>query len=442
MLNGSIGDKLLLFALPLALTGMLQQFFNAADVAVVGRFAGANAMAAVGSNSAIIGLIVNGFVGISLGANVVISKFTGQHDPERISKCVHTSVLFSLIGGVVLSILGEIFAPMVLSMTYVPDDVFPMALLYLRIYLLGLPVIFLYNFEAAIFRSQGDTRTPLICLTSSGIINVGLNIFFVCVLGMAADGVAIATVIANLISSMMLLFFLLHRTDYIRLDLRKLRIHRAELAPIVRIGVPAGMTSMVYSISNILIQSAINSLGADVMAGSSAAFNIEIFAYYIVNGLGQACTTFVSQNYGAGKLSRCRRVSRISLVMNIAVAVIISVPIVVCGRQLLSLFNGNPAVIEPGMIRIKAIVSFEFVSAIMEIFSGSMRGYGYSLVPAVVTFVGVCGSRIIWVYSVFRMFPTFTTLMVIYPVSWIITCFALIAAYFRFMKKILPTLTA
>ncbi len=275
MLHGSIWDKLLMFALPLAATGMLQQLFNAADVAVVGRFVGPNAMAAVGSNSAIIGLLVNGFVGISLGANVVISRFTGQGNAEGIGKSVHTSVLFSLIGGVVITLLGELIAPALLGLMSVPDEVFPMALAYLRVYLLGMPVIFLYNFESAIFRSQGDTKTPLVCLVISGVLNVFLNLFFVCVVGMTADGVATATVLSNLVSSALLFVLLRRRKDLIRLEVSRLRIHTDVLGSIVRIGLPAGLQSMVFSLSNMCIQSAINSLGADVMAASSAAFNNE-----------------------------------------------------------------------------------------------------------------------------------------------------------------------
>lgn len=240
MLHGAIGSKLLLFALPLAATGMLQQLFNAADVAVVGRFAGKNAMAAVGSNSPVIGLLVNGFVGISLGANVVISKFTGQRDKDGISKTVHTSVLFSLIGGIFITLLGELIAPFILSLLSVPAEVFPMAVAYLRIYLLGMPVILLYNFESAIFRSQGDTRTPLICLVISGIINVILNLFFVCIVGMTADGVALATVISNAVSSILMFVLLCRRKDYIKFTISGIKIHSNVLKSMIKIGLPAG----------------------------------------------------------------------------------------------------------------------------------------------------------------------------------------------------------
>ncbi len=438
MLNGSIGDKLLWFALPLAATGMLQQLFNAADVAVVGQFVGENAMAAVGSNSSIIALLVNGFVGIGLGANVVISKFTGQKNEEGISRCVHTAILFSLIGGIVITLLGELFASSVLRLMSVPEEVFSMALDYLRVYLLGMPVIFLYNFESAIFRSQGDTKTPLICLVVSGVINVLLNLFFVCVADMAAAGVAAATVISNLVSAVLLLILLCRRTDYIAVRLSKIRIHGDVLKSMVAIGLPAGLQSMVFSLSNMCIQSAVNSLGAGVMAASSAAFNIEILAYYLVNSFGQACTTFVGQNFGAGNLARCRKITRISLIMDIGITTLISLLILFFGKPLLSIFNGNEDIISIGIVRLRFILAAEAVNAVMEIMSGAMRGYGYSLVPAVITFVGVCGIRIGWVYTVFKMSGTFFTLMMVYPVSWIVTAIALTGAYLRFIRRFSP----
>lgn len=439
MLSGSITNKLLIFALPLAATGMLQQLFNAADVAVVGQFAGEhsmNAMAAVGSNSPIIGLLVNGFVGIALGANVVISRFTGQKDDKGIERCVHTSVLFSILGGLCITLLGELIAPPLLHLMDVPPEVYPMALAYLRIYLLGMPVIFLYNFEAAIFRSQGDTKTPLFCLVASGLINVVLNLFFVCILKMTADGVAAATVISNLVSSVLLFVLLSRREDHIKIRISKVRICKNELRSMLMIGLPAGLQSMVFSLSNMCIQSAINKLGPDVMAASSAAFNIEILAYYLVNSFGQACTTFVGQNYGAGNLERCRKVTRISLFMDVGITTVVSLVILLFGVPLLKIFNKDPAIASIGIVRLRFILVFECINAIMEIMSGAMRGYGYSLVPAVLTFLGVCGIRIAWVYTLFRVHPTFFNLMMVYPISWIVTAIALILAYILFMRKL------
>ncbi len=441
MINGSIADKMLYFAVPLAATGILQQLFNAADIAVIGQYCGSEAMAAVGSNSPVIGLLVNAFVGISLGANVVISKFTGQKDLQGIEKSVHTSVLFALLSGIILTIFGEIIAAPLLNLLSVPDNVYPMALLYLRVYLLGMPVIFLYNFESAIFRSQGNTQIPLICLTVSGVCNVILNLFFVCVLKMTVNGVAAATVISNLISSALLFVFLVKRKDAIRIEIKKIRIHSSILKSIVKIGLPAGLQGMVFSISNLCVQSAVNSLGSDIMAASSAAFNIEIFVYYIINSFGQSCTTFIGQNYGAGNIERCRKVTRIGLLLNIAAALAASAPILIFGRSLLRIFinkdisANSDIIISMGMIRLFYIVIPEFVNSIMETMSGSMRGYGYSLMPAVATFMGVCGIRILWVYCVFPIWGTYDALMSVYPISWVVTAISLMVMYINFMKR-------
>ena len=323
MLHGPIWNKLPRFALPVAATAILEQLFNASDIAVVGNFTGAEktaAVAAVGANSPVIGLIVNLFIGIALGANVVIAHAIGQKDNESVHKAVHTAVLVALLGGVAVAILGELAAAPLLGLLNVPDEVFPLALLYLRIYLLGMPVILLYNFEAAIFRSIGETKTPLLALTASGILNVALNLFFVAVLHMTVNGVAIATVLSNAVSAIILYRKLRRSTLEIRLDPRALRVDRASLKQILRIGLPAGVQSAVFALSNIIVQSAINSLGTIVMAASSAAFNIEVFTYDILNSFSQACTTFVGQNYGAGDVKRCRKTLALCLIEGAACA--------------------------------------------------------------------------------------------------------------------------
>ena len=435
MLNGSIWDKLLQFALPLAATGILQQLFNAADVAIVGQFVGKNAMAAVGSNSSLIALVVNLFVGVSLGANVVIANLTGQGDTARIEKAVHTAIIGALLAGLVATLVGEIAAPPVLRSMGVPDNVYPLAIIYLRIYLAGMPFILLYNVESAIFRSQGDTRTPLLCLIVSGVTNVVLNLFFVLSLHMATDGVALATILSNILSSLLLFFFLKRQEPPVRVEFHKFAIHGSLLKRMLRIGVPAGLQNAVFSLSNVIIQSAINSLGSDIMAASSAAFNIEILAYFIINSFGQACTTFVGQNYGAQKNDRCRQVTRVALLWDLAITAALSVVLIGFGSTLLSLFNRDPVIIEYGKIRLWYILAFEVINVFMEVFSGSMRGYGHSTEPAVITFVGVCGIRIAWVFTIFAASPKFDTLMMVYPVSWIVTAGALGVAYLIILHK-------
>lgn len=438
MTTGSIAPKLLLFAVSLACTGILQQLFNAADVMVVGRFVGSEAMAAVGSNGAFIGLLVNLFIGVSLGANVVIARATGRKDEETIKAGVHNAILIAIIGGFLLLAIGELLARPLLGILGVPSNIFPLALLYLRIYFIGMPVILLYNFESAIFRSQGNTKTPLIVLILSGCTNVVLNLVFVVGFGRSVDGVAIATVTSNVMSST-ILFWILKKTEGpTQIDWQAFHFDGPILKEIFRIGLPAGLQSCVFSISNLIIQSAINSLGATVMAASSAAFNLEIIAYYVINAFGQGCTTFTSQNYGARQPERCVKVARWSMILAWIAAGLCT--LVLCGLSslLLSLFTTDPQVIHYGVIRLWYIAGFECINAILEVISGCMRGYGYSFVPAIITLVSICGVRVTWTYTIFQIHHSFAILMLSYPVSWGVTAIALILAYFYFKKHILP----
>ncbi len=424
MLNGSLWDKILLFALPLAFTGILQQLFNAADIAVIGQFVNADAMAAVGSNAPLISLLVNFFVGISLGSNVVIANAIGSRDNETVEKAVHTSILIALIGGIFISVVGEIIAEPMLHLLGVPEQVFPMSLLYLRYYMAGMPIILLYNFESAIYRSAGNTRTPLITLVVSGIINVVLNLFFVIVLKKTVDGVAMATVISNFISVVILFIGLIKTDTAVRVDIHKMGIDKMVLSKILRIGVPSGVQSMTFSAANLVVQSAINSLGNIVMAGSAAALNIEIFAYYMLNSFGQACTTFVGQNNGAKKPERCRKTLVLCLVEDMLLTFAEIAVILFFGKNLLWIFNKDPEVIASGYTRLIYMFSAYIFSLISEVMSGYMRGYGLSAFPALISLVGICGTRILWIAKVFRASPTFENIMIVYPISLGLTAFA------------------
>ena len=420
MLHGSIWNKLPLFALPVAATAILEQLFNASDIAVVGNFTGAGktiAVAAVGANSSIIALIVNLFVGIALGANVVIATAIGSNDKDTAQKAVHTSIVVAVLGGILVAVLGELAAAPLLRSLHVPEDVLPSALLYLRIYLLGMPVILLYSFEAAIFRSVGETKIPLFALLASGVLNVALNLFFVAVLRMTVNGVAIATVIANAVSSVLLFRRLAASKQYIHVEWRALRIDRETLRRIMRIGLPAGIQSAVFEVSNIVIQSAINSLGTVVMAASSAAFNIEIFAYDVLNSFSQACTTFVGQNYGAGQLGRCKRTLLLCLIEDLIASAAAIALVLLAGKQLLAVFNNDPEVISIGYTRLLMVFSAYTFSMLYEVMSGDLRGFGISLVPAILTTIGVCGVRIGWIHFVFPQNRTFQTILTAYPVS-------------------------
>lgn len=431
MLNGPLWNKIPQFALPVAATAILEQLFNASDIAVVGNFSGAAstiAVAAVGANSFVISLVVNFFIGIALGANVVIANAIGREDTDAVHRAVHTAVVVAVLGGVLVTVLGELAAGPVLRALNVPVEVLPYALLYLRIYLLGVPVILLYNFEAAIFRSVGDTRVPLQTLAFSGVLNVLLNLFFVIVLHMTVNGVATATVLSNAISSV-LLFVRLRRSDKaIHLEWAALRIDRRSLQKILQIGVPAGIQSAVFSISNIVIQSAINSLGTVVMAASSAAFNIEVVAYDVLNSFSQACTTFVGQNYGAGKLDRCRKTLVLCLVEDALASGIAILLVLGSGHFLLSLFNRDPEVIALGYTRLMTVFTAYFFSMLYEVMSGYLRGFGISLVPALLTMLGVCGVRILWITTAFPRSRTFQTILLAYPLSLAATAVLILLA--------------
>lgn len=420
MLNGSIWNKLPVFALPIAATGILEQLFNASDIAIVGNFAQTDktaAVAAVGANSPIIGLILNLFIGIALGANVVIANAIGRDDRQTVQKAVHTSMVVSVIGGVLVAIIGELIAEPLLTVLNVPDDVLELALLYLRIYFLGMPVILLYNFEAAIFRSIGETKMPLIALTLSGILNVLLNLFFVIVLKMSVNGVATATVLANVVSAGILYIKLVKSDKYIKVEFKKLRIDGKVFAKIMQIGLPAGIQSAVFAVANIVIQGAINSLGTVVIAASSAAFNIEIIAYNVMNSFSQACTTFVGQNFGANKLDRCKKTLFLCLIEDAIASGTAILIVLITGKFLLSIFNNNPEVIEIGYTRLVIIFIAYIFSMLYEVMSGYLRGFGFSLVPAILTTIGVCVLRIIWINTVFPANRTFVTIMTAYPVS-------------------------
>ena len=435
MLHGSIWNKLIYYALPVAATGILEQLFNASDIAIVGNFAGSAktiAVAAVGANSPIIGLILNLFIGIALGTNVVIANAIGREDEKTIHKAVHTSIIMAIVGGLIVTIIGELSIGHLLKMLNVPDDVFPYALLYIRIYLIGMPVILLYNFEAAIFRSVGETKIPLQVLAISGVLNVGLNIFFVLVLKMTVNGVATATVIANMVSSLLLFIKLIRTKQVIQIKKEEITFDRELFIKIMEIGLPAGIQTAVFAVANIVIQSAINSLGTIVMAASSAALNIEICVYDILNSFSQACTTFVGQNYGAGNLKRCRKILGLCIIEDAIATALMILFVILLGKTLLSLFNNDPRVINIGYTRLLIIFTAYTFSMLYENMSGYLRGFGISLLPAILTTIGVCGVRIIWISFVFPLRKTFSTIILAYPLSLSITAVLIFLALMKY----------
>lgn len=437
MLEGSLWDKMIVFALPLAFTGMLQQLYNAADVAVLGRFVSDVAVAAVGNNVPVIGLIISFCMGLALGVNVVVARALGMKNDRKANEAVRTSFLTAIVFGVVALIIGQLLAGPAMQWLDVPAEVRDDALMYLRVYLLGMPFIAVYNFLAAVFRSQGDTQTPLWALLAASLFNIAGNLLAVLVFNWGIAGVALATVLANLLSSVILFVRLTHLEGPLRLVPSQLfQIDSSALRSIVRIGWPAGIQGAVFSISNLVIQSAINSLGPEAMAGSVAAFTIEINVYCFINAFALAATTFVSQNYGARNLERCRRVMWTAMGLNMLATILMTTLVLIFGRNLLGIFTHNPEVIALGMIRIFWVVLPQPISVVMDTLSGCMRGYGYSMPPAMVTLIVICSVRLLWVYTAFPLSPTYETLMMVYPLSWIITMFGLIGLYIRHQRML------
>lgn len=436
LLHGSLWDKILMFALPLAASSILQQLFNSADVAVVGHFAGSRALAAVGSNGAVINLLVNIFVGLAVGANVIIARFIGEGNRKKIESAVHTAIMVAIISGFIIMAIGLIITRPILTLMSTPDDIIDLAILYLRIYFLGMPFMMLYNFGAAILRSRGDTKRPFICLLISGIVNVVLNLFFVIVCKLSVAGVGIATVMSNVISSLMVLYFLMHEDSEIKLTLKNLRIDFRVLKEIAKIGLPAGLQGVVFSFSNICIQSALNSLGSDTVAGSAAALNFEYFVYFLLNSFTQACVTFTSQNYGAKEYGRCHKTTQLCVLMGFISSTALSLAFYFLGDIVLRFYTSESAVIEIGLVRMKYCLVMQFVSVFMDVFSGSLRGLGHSFVPALIALASSCGFRLLWVYTVFPVHHTFTTLVMSYPLSWVIGSAGTMIAYFVVIRKI------
>ncbi|MCH5210301.1 MAG: MATE family efflux transporter [Oscillospiraceae bacterium] len=437
--SGSIWNKILIFALPLAASSILQQLFNSADVAIVGHFAGSRALAAVGSNGAVINLLVNIFVGLSVGANVIIARYLGQRNEERVHKAVHTAILVAILSGLIIMFLGIIITKPILELMSTPDDIIDLAVVYLRIYFLGMPFMMVYNFGAAILRSMGDTKRPFLCLLISGIVNVILNLFFVIVCKLSVAGVAIATVSSNIISACMVIYFLTHEEGPVKLSLKELSIDGRILKDITKIGLPAGLQGVVFSFSNICAQSALNTLGSDVVAGSAAALNFEYFVFFLLNAFTQACVTFTSQNYGAGNFARCKRVTLLCSIMGTVFPTILSAAFLLLGETALKFYTTEPAVIAVGLVRMRYCLVFQFTSALMDVLSGSMRGLGYSLLPAILSLIGSCGLRLLWIYTIFPQAPSFERLLVVYPVTWAMTSLSMLIAYMWVSRRVMKT---
>lgn len=436
MLQGGLAGKLIMFALPLAFSSILQQLFNSADVAVVGRFAGSSALAAVGSCVAIVGIFVNLIVGLSVGPNAALASLIGQKKRERIPEMLHTIMMFGILLGVGLMVIGLLFAKLILEVSGTPESVMGQALVYIRIYLCSIPFMTVYNFGAAILRSYGDTRRPMYYLIVSGTVNVLLNLVFVIGFGMGVAGVAIATWISNVISTGMVLYHLRKRQDEFQLRVKQLRIEKKSLIKVLQIGVPAGIQGTIFSVSNVFIQSGINSFGENAIAGSSLALNFEYFTYDISNAFAQAAVTFTSQNYGASNLKRCRKIFWLCMAFGIGFTEVLSIIFMIWDDFFVSIYTISPAVAVFGLIRMHHVCSLEGLTATYEVESAALRGMGKSLEPAIFTILGTVVFRLIWLFTVFRWIPTYSMLMNVYVASWIFTGVSIFIVYICHMKKV------
>lgn len=439
MCNGPILKKMLLFTIPLICSSVLQLLFNAADVIVVGKYAGDHALAAVGSNTSLINLFVNFFMGLSIGANVLVSRYYGAKQEKELGETVHTAIAVSLVSGIALAILGVALSPTILRWMQVPKKILGLAIVYLRVYFVGMPALMLYNFGAAILRAIGDTKRPLYFLAVAGVVNVTLNLFFVIALDWSVFGVALATVISQVISAWFVLRCLMKETGGIRVEIKKLYIHKDKIKRMLQIGVPAGLQSVLFSISNVLIQSSINSFGATVVAGNSAAGNIEGFVYTAMNAFYQANISFTSQNMGARKYHRLNRILLTALGCVTVMGLVTGAACYMAGPVLLSLYTNSSSVIAAGMIRLCYICIPYFFCGIMEVMVGSLRGMGYAVLPMIVSLVGTCAFRIVWLQTIFQIdrFHNIEVVYAVYPITWVVTTIAHVITYIVVKRKLI-----
>lgn len=436
MTSGGILGNMLVFIFPLMFSSILQILYNAADIVVVGRFAGTDSLAAVGSTGNLVNLIINLFIGLSVGANIVVARFYGAKKEEHVSRTVHTSIAVSIIAGIAVGIFGVFMSRTFLSMMSTPTDVLDKATVYTQIYFAGMPSLMVFNFGASVLRAAGDTKRPLYYLSFSGVINVLLNLLFVIVFKMDVAGVALATIIAQTISAVLVVRCLIKTDGCFHLDIKKLRIHKQELIAIAKIGLPAGIQGSIFSISNVLIQSSINSFGKVALAGNTAAANIENFVYASMNAVYQATVTFTSQNYGAGHYKRIKKVLFYGLGTVMVIGLGMGLGAHLFSGTLVGIYTDNPEAITYGMERLAYVCLPYFLCGIMEVLVGSLRGVGFSVTPMIVSLIGACGFRIVWIYTFFRQNHTLNNLYISYPISWILTAAAHLVCLIIIMRRV------
>lgn len=437
MCNGPITGKMLRFALPLMLSSMLQLLFNAADIITVGKFGSEHSLAAVGSNTALINLLTNLFIGLSIGANVLVARFYGAKNGEELNETVHTAMLLSLISGLILTVTGVIFARYFLIWMKTPAEILDLATTYLKIYFLGMPAMMIYNFGSAILRAIGDTKRPLYFLAAAGVINIILNILLVVVFRLDVKGVGIATVISQTVSAILIIRCLAKSNGDIKLELKKLRFSRGKIGAILRIGLPAGLQGSIFSLSNVVIQSSVNLFGPVVVKGNSAAQNLEGFVYFSMNAFHHATLSFTSQNMGAKKYDRLGKILKNGLCLAILFGAGFGGTVILFGRNLLSIYTNDGAAISAGMTRLYIITGTYTLCGIMDVMVGAIRGIGYTVLPTIVSLIGACALRLVWLATVFRIpkFHTINTVYLSYPITWLVTIIAHVICYIIIIKK-------
>ncbi|MBQ8575138.1 MAG: MATE family efflux transporter [Clostridia bacterium] len=437
MTTGKLFPKIVSFAVPIMLTGLLQLVYNAADVMVVGRFAGSDSLAAVGATTSLVHLSLNLFLGIATGAGVVAAKHIGANDGAAVHRTVHSAMLLALICGIGIGVVGFAFSSLALEAMSIPEDVLPLSATYLRIFFLGTPASMIFNFGAAILRATGDSKRPLYILTVTGVINVLLNLLFVIQFKMNVAGVALATIISQFISAVLVIYILLNINSIVHLSIKKMRFYKAELLDIVKIGIPSGIHASLFSLSNVIIQSSINSFGAAVIAGNTASSNVDSIIQTCCSAVSQTATTFTSQNYGAGQIKRIRRIYFNCVGVTVMIAAVCCVFLLTFGEQVLGIFSTDPEVIEMGLVRMRLFAVTYVLNSLLDVTTGQMRGLGKSVIPMIVTMVGVCGLRVVWIFTVFQMYRSMEVLYLSYPVSWAVTGAVLLVMYMITFRKIL-----
>ena len=439
MLNGPILSRMLKFTVPLMCSSILQILFNAADIVVVGRFAGPTALAAVGSNSALINLVTNLFIGLSIGANVVVARYFGAKDDSNVSESVHTSIMLGIVSGIILTVAGVAGARLFLRLMLSPEDVLPKATIYLRIYFLGMVPMMVYNFGSAILRAIGDTKRPLYYLLFAGVLNVFLNLLFVLVFKLEVAGVALATIISQAVSALLIIGCLCKEKGPIKLNFKNLRIEGHKFRQIVKIGLPAGFQGCIFALSNTVIQSSVNSFGSIVMAGNAAATNVEGIVYFAMNAFYQAAISFSSQNAGAGNYKRIKRIVLTAQGCVIVAGASVGFLRLYFGSWVMGLFSSDADVISAGMVRLSVILSTYFLCGMMDVMVGGLRGIGYSVTPMIVSLIGACGLRLVWISTVFQIprFHTPRTVYLSYPASWLVTFCVHVVCFVIFYRRVL-----